>query len=102
MMPAAADAGFTKRPRLSRLLKQIRRRDEKRLWKTLGSSCGCRASSPASRIGLEHARRYGSPENRRAFVEFATGRSKSPRDRPAVEKQMEELDHRRHAEAGDR
>ena len=34
---------------------------------------------------------YGSPTNRRAFVEFATGRSKSPRYRPAVEKQMEEL-----------
>ena len=34
---------------------------------------------------------YGSPDNRRAFVEFATGRSKSPRYRPALEKQMEEL-----------
>src|ERR1700709_1780510 len=34
---------------------------------------------------------YGSPENRRAFVEFATGRSKNPRGRPALEKQMEEL-----------
>jgi alkanesulfonate monooxygenase SsuD/methylene tetrahydromethanopterin reductase-like flavin-dependent oxidoreductase (luciferase family) len=34
---------------------------------------------------------YGSPENRRALVDFATGRSKSPRYRPALEKQMEEL-----------
>jgi alkanesulfonate monooxygenase SsuD/methylene tetrahydromethanopterin reductase-like flavin-dependent oxidoreductase (luciferase family) len=34
---------------------------------------------------------YGSPENRRAFVEFATGRSKNPRYRPPLEKQMEEL-----------
>ena len=34
---------------------------------------------------------YGSPENRRAFVEFATGRSKNPRYRPALEKQLEEL-----------
>ena len=34
---------------------------------------------------------YGSPENRRAFVEFATGRGKNPRGRPVLEKQMEEL-----------
>jgi len=34
---------------------------------------------------------HGSPENRRAFVEFATGRSKNPRYRPALEKQFEEL-----------
>ncbi len=34
---------------------------------------------------------YGSPENRRAFVEFATGRAKNPRGRPALEKQMDEL-----------
>ena len=34
---------------------------------------------------------YGSPDNRRAFVEFATGRSKNPRYRPPLEKQMEEL-----------
>ena len=34
---------------------------------------------------------YGSPENRRAFVEFATGRSKNPRYRPGLEKQLEEL-----------
>src|ERR1700745_1384334 len=34
---------------------------------------------------------YGSPDNRRAFVEFATGRSKNPRYRPPPEKQMEEL-----------
>src|SRR5499427_967471 len=34
---------------------------------------------------------YGSPENRRAFVEFASGRSKNPRYRPELEKQLEEL-----------
>src|SRR4249919_3654600 len=34
---------------------------------------------------------YGSPENRRAFVEFASGVSKNPRYRPDLEKQMEEL-----------
>jgi alkanesulfonate monooxygenase SsuD/methylene tetrahydromethanopterin reductase-like flavin-dependent oxidoreductase (luciferase family) len=34
---------------------------------------------------------YGSPENRRAFVEFASGVSKNPRYRPPLEKQLEEL-----------
>ena len=34
---------------------------------------------------------YNSPENRRAFVEFATGRSKNPRGRPELEKQLDEL-----------
>ena len=34
---------------------------------------------------------YGSPANRRAFVEFASGVSKNPRYRPDLEKQMEEL-----------
>src|SRR6266851_4968584 len=34
---------------------------------------------------------YGSPENRRAFVEFASGRSKNPRYRPELEKQLEDL-----------
>jgi alkanesulfonate monooxygenase SsuD/methylene tetrahydromethanopterin reductase-like flavin-dependent oxidoreductase (luciferase family) len=34
---------------------------------------------------------YNSPDNRRAFVEFATGRSKNPRGRPVLEKQLDEL-----------
>src|SRR6267143_1013738 len=34
---------------------------------------------------------YGSPSNRRAFVEFAAGRRPNPRGRPSLEKQMEEL-----------
>jgi alkanesulfonate monooxygenase SsuD/methylene tetrahydromethanopterin reductase-like flavin-dependent oxidoreductase (luciferase family) len=34
---------------------------------------------------------YGSPENRRAFVEFASGRSQNPRYRPELEKQLEDL-----------
>ncbi len=34
---------------------------------------------------------YGSPVNRRAFVEFASGRATNPRGRPSLEKQMEEL-----------
>src|SRR5213596_1388401 len=34
---------------------------------------------------------YGSPTARRAFVEFASGRSKNPRYRPELEKQLEDL-----------
>jgi len=34
---------------------------------------------------------YGSPENRRAFAEFSTGRSTSPRYRPAIEQQLKDL-----------
>src|SRR5207302_2001154 len=34
---------------------------------------------------------YGSPVNRRAFVEFASGRASNPRGRPSLEKQMDEL-----------
>jgi alkanesulfonate monooxygenase SsuD/methylene tetrahydromethanopterin reductase-like flavin-dependent oxidoreductase (luciferase family) len=34
---------------------------------------------------------YGSPEHRRAFAEFSTGRSLSPRHRPALEKQLEDM-----------
>ena len=34
---------------------------------------------------------YYSPENRRGFVEFATGRSKSPRARPDLEGQLKEM-----------
>jgi len=34
---------------------------------------------------------YGSPSNRRAFVEFASGVSKNPRYRPDLETQMKEL-----------
>jgi alkanesulfonate monooxygenase SsuD/methylene tetrahydromethanopterin reductase-like flavin-dependent oxidoreductase (luciferase family) len=34
---------------------------------------------------------YGSPENRRAFVEFASGRAQNPRYRPELKKQLEDL-----------
>src|SRR5256885_16376727 len=34
---------------------------------------------------------YGARKNRRAFVEFASGRSKNPRYRPELEKQLEDL-----------
>src|SRR6185437_2219050 len=34
---------------------------------------------------------YGSPELLRSFAEFSTGRAISPRARPVLEKQMEEL-----------
>ncbi|HXR91470.1 MAG TPA: LLM class flavin-dependent oxidoreductase, partial [Steroidobacteraceae bacterium] len=90
---AAAEAGFKGGPDYHGLLKQIHvaETEEKALenarqfmWMQ-GEFTGLAHpvwSTPAG---------YGSPENRRAFVEFATGRSKSPRYRPAVEKQMEEL-----------
>src|SRR3954465_5456019 len=34
---------------------------------------------------------YGSPDFRRQFAEFSTGRATSPRARPALEKQMDDL-----------
>jgi alkanesulfonate monooxygenase SsuD/methylene tetrahydromethanopterin reductase-like flavin-dependent oxidoreductase (luciferase family) len=90
---AAAEAGFKGGPDYHGLLKQIHvaETEEKAIenarqfmWMQ-GEFTGLAHpvwSTPAG---------YGSPENRRAFVEFATGRSKNPRYRPAVEKQMEEL-----------
>ena len=90
---AAAEAGFKGGPDYHGLLKQIHvaETEEKAIenarqfmWMQ-GEFTGLAHpvwSTPAG---------YGSPDNRRAFVEFATGRSKSPRYRPALEKQMEEL-----------
>jgi hypothetical protein len=40
---------------------------------------------------VEHPSGYSSSDNHRAFAEFATGRSKNPRYRSALEKQLEEL-----------
>jgi alkanesulfonate monooxygenase SsuD/methylene tetrahydromethanopterin reductase-like flavin-dependent oxidoreductase (luciferase family) len=89
----AAEAGFVGGPDYHGLLKQIHvaETEEKALenarqfmWMQ-GEFTGLAHpvwSTPAG---------YGSPENRRAFVEFATGRSKNPRYRPALEKQLEEL-----------
>ena len=89
----AAEAGFTGGPDYHGLLKQIHvaETEEKAIenarqfmWMQ-GEFTGLAHpvwSTPAG---------YSSPENRRAFVEFATGRSKSPRYRPALEKQLDEL-----------
>jgi len=89
----AAEAGFTGGPDYHGLLKQIHvaETEEKaienaRQFMWMQSEFTGLAhpvwSTPAG---------YSSPENRRAFVEFATGRSKSPRYRPALEKQLDEL-----------
>ena len=89
----AAQAGFKGGPEYHGLLKQIHvaETEEKALenarqfmWMQ-GEFTGLAHpvwSTPAG---------YNSPENRRAFVEFATGRSKNPRGRPELEKQLEEL-----------
>src|SRR3981081_1531228 len=90
---AAADAGFKGGPDYHCLLKQIHvaETEEKALenarqfmWMQ-GEFTGLAHpvwSAPAG---------YNSPDNRRAFVEFATGRSKNPRGRPELRKQLEEL-----------
>jgi alkanesulfonate monooxygenase SsuD/methylene tetrahydromethanopterin reductase-like flavin-dependent oxidoreductase (luciferase family) len=90
---AAAEAGFTGGPEYHGLLKQIHvaETEEKALenarqfmWMQ-GEFTGLAHpvwSAPAG---------YNSPDNRRAFVEFATGRSKNPRGRPVLEKQIDEL-----------
>ncbi len=89
----AAEAGFAGGPDYHGLLKQIHvaETEEKAIenarqfmWMQ-GEFTGLAHpvwSTPAG---------YSSPENRRAFVEFATGRSKNPRYRPALEKQLDEL-----------
>jgi alkanesulfonate monooxygenase SsuD/methylene tetrahydromethanopterin reductase-like flavin-dependent oxidoreductase (luciferase family) len=90
---AAAEAGFTPGPDYHGLLKQIHVAETEE-----------RAVANARQFmwmqgeftGLAHPvwstpSGYSSPDNRRAFVEFATGRSKNPRYRPPLEKQMEEL-----------
>jgi alkanesulfonate monooxygenase SsuD/methylene tetrahydromethanopterin reductase-like flavin-dependent oxidoreductase (luciferase family) len=90
---AAAEAGFTAGPDYHGLLKQIHvaETEEKAvenarqfMWMQ-GEFTGLAHPVWSTPSG------YGSPDNRQAFVEFATGRSKNPRYRPPLEKQMEEL-----------
>ena len=90
---AAIEAGFTPGPDYHGLLKQIHvaETEEKAIenarqfmWMQ-GEFTGLAHPVWSTPSG------YGSPENRQAFVEFATGRSKNPRYRPPLEKQMEEL-----------
>jgi alkanesulfonate monooxygenase SsuD/methylene tetrahydromethanopterin reductase-like flavin-dependent oxidoreductase (luciferase family) len=89
----AAEYGFAGGPAYHGLLKQIHvaETEEKALenarqftWMQ-GEFTGLAHpvwSSPAG---------YGSPDNRRAFAEFSVGRSKNPRGRPGLEKQLEDL-----------
>jgi alkanesulfonate monooxygenase SsuD/methylene tetrahydromethanopterin reductase-like flavin-dependent oxidoreductase (luciferase family) len=90
---AAAEAGFAPGPDYHGLLKQIHvaETEEKAvenarqfMWMQ-GEFTGLAHPVWSTPSG------YGSPENRRAFVEFASGVSKNPRYRPPLEKQMEEL-----------
>jgi alkanesulfonate monooxygenase SsuD/methylene tetrahydromethanopterin reductase-like flavin-dependent oxidoreductase (luciferase family) len=90
---AAAEAGFSPGPDYHGLLKQIHvaETEEKAIhnarqfmWMQ-GEFTGLAHPVWSTPSG------YGSPENRRAFVEFASGVSKNPRYRPPLEKQMEEL-----------
>jgi alkanesulfonate monooxygenase SsuD/methylene tetrahydromethanopterin reductase-like flavin-dependent oxidoreductase (luciferase family) len=89
----AAEAGFTGGPDYHGLLKQIHvaETEEKALenarqfmWMQ-GEFTGLAHPVWSAPSG------YNSPDNRRAFVEFATGRSKNPRGRPELEKQLDEL-----------
>jgi alkanesulfonate monooxygenase SsuD/methylene tetrahydromethanopterin reductase-like flavin-dependent oxidoreductase (luciferase family) len=90
---AAEEAGFTPGPDYHGLLKQIHvaETEEKAIanarqfmWMQ-GEFTGLAHPVWSTPSG------YGSPENRRGFVEFASGVSKNPRYRPPLEKQMEEL-----------
>ena len=90
---AAAELGFTPGPDYHGMLKQIHvaETEEKAIENARQFTW-----MQGEFTGLAHPvwstpSGYGSPENRRAFVEFATGRSKNPRYRPALEKQLEEL-----------
>jgi alkanesulfonate monooxygenase SsuD/methylene tetrahydromethanopterin reductase-like flavin-dependent oxidoreductase (luciferase family) len=90
---AAAEAGFTPGPDYHGLLKQIHVAEtEERAVENARQFMWMQGEF----TGLAHPvwstpSGYSSPDNRRAFVEFATGRSKNPRYRPPLEKQMEEL-----------
>jgi alkanesulfonate monooxygenase SsuD/methylene tetrahydromethanopterin reductase-like flavin-dependent oxidoreductase (luciferase family) len=89
----AIEAGFTPGPDYHGILKQIHVAETEE--KALKNAAQFRWMQ-GEFTGLAHPvwstpSGYGSPENRRAFVEFASGRSKNPRYRPELEKQMEEL-----------
>src|SRR5207245_671250 len=89
----AAEAGFTPGPDYHGMLKQIHVAETEE--KALKNAAQFRWMQ-GEFTGLAHPvwstpSGYGSPENRRAFVEFASGRSKNPRYRPELEKQLEDL-----------
>jgi alkanesulfonate monooxygenase SsuD/methylene tetrahydromethanopterin reductase-like flavin-dependent oxidoreductase (luciferase family) len=89
----AAEAGFQGGPAYHGLLKQIHVAETEE--KAVENAAQFRWMQ-GEFTGLAHPvwstpSGYGSPSNRRAFVEFASGVSKNPRYRPDLEKQMEEL-----------
>jgi alkanesulfonate monooxygenase SsuD/methylene tetrahydromethanopterin reductase-like flavin-dependent oxidoreductase (luciferase family) len=89
----AAEAGFTGGPDYHGMLKQIHVAETEE--KALANAAQFRWMQ-GEFTGLAHPvwstpSGYGSPENRRAFVEFASGRSRNPRYRPELEKQLEDL-----------
>jgi hypothetical protein len=90
---AAAAAGFQGGPDYHGLLKQIHVAETEE--KAIKNAAEFRWMQ-GEFTGLAHPvwstpSGYGSPVNRRAFVEFASGRAQNPRGRPSLEKQMEEL-----------
>ena len=99
----AAEAGYTGgpgEPRLPAALPRRRHRGEG-ARRTRGSSCGCRASSPASRIRCGRARRATS--RRRTAAPSSSSRSGRRRTRAAADLRGADRrphDHRRHAEDG--
>src|ERR1700758_2074384 len=89
----AAEAGFTPGPDYHGMLKQIHVAETEE--KALKNAAQFRWMQ-GEFTGLAHPvwstpSGYGSPENRRAFVEFASGRSQNPRYRPELAKQLEDL-----------
>src|SRR5215475_8670749 len=89
----AAEAGFVGGPEYHGMLKQIHVAETEE--KALKNAAQFRWMQ-GEFTGLAHPvwstpSGYGSPENRRAFVEFASGRSKNPRYRPELKKQLEDL-----------
>jgi alkanesulfonate monooxygenase SsuD/methylene tetrahydromethanopterin reductase-like flavin-dependent oxidoreductase (luciferase family) len=90
---AAAEAGFKGGPDYHGLLKQIHVAETEE--KAIKNAAQFRWMQ-GEFTGLAHPvwstpSGYGSPSNRRAFVEFASGVSKNPRYRPDLETQMKEL-----------
>src|ERR671935_1012552 len=90
---AAAEAGFTPGPDYHGMLKQIHVAETEE--KALKNAAQFRWMQ-GEFTGLAHPvwstpSGYGSPQNRRAFVEFAAGRAINPRGNTSFEQQMADL-----------
>ena len=89
---AAAEVGLHRRPREPRLPAALPRRRDRGEGdrRTPGSSCGCRASSPASRIRCGRARRAISRRRTAGALRRVRGRAgaSNPRGGPAFEEQL--------------